>query len=987
MNKKNNQQLSRYTQLGCGILLVFSLLALKPVFFSPTGIDTPAPIEPFLNGKLPAETPTGLGAVEVVPAFPNLSFSSPIALVQHPHADTLLVAQRSGQVYAFPHDPETSDKSLFMNIWQKVGLIWDAGLLGFALHPNFGLEGMPGSTSCFVYYTSRDSSGGHQPDNWENGSCEGRWYGSYLVLSRWELAEGSFSVDPGSEQLLFRIRAYNASHRGGGLTFGQDGHLYVSIGDQYRNVTAQDLVSNLDGGVLRLDVDQDSSRSHTVRRKMPEHAGQEDELTGNGYLIPNDNPFLNTDGNSFEEYFTVGHRAPHRLTMDPFTGNLYVGEVGLFKREELNKIVKGGNYGWPLYEGTLKHTTNYCSSKSVSLDSGLYTPPLVEYFRDEANSLIGGYVYRGNKIPALYGKYISGCYYQHKLYAVDLTNGTKELIAPFQPRYQMSFGQDRAGEIYLLAQGGRKPIYTLQASEGGEAPPQWLSETAVFQDLDKLIPAEGVLPYAPHVPFWSDGAVKKRWVAIPNDGVHDSPEEQIQFERDLAWRFPLGSVFIKHFDYPIQTGQGTEYKKLETRFLVHGADSQYYALSYHWLPDGSDAQLFLSGKKETFAPDLTNPNATITWSYPSVADCGSCHSSGNGMILGMNVAQMNSEYQYPQSGRSAHQLLTFKHLGILNFPDLIGVQFPQNYPLEDRSSTLEQRARSYLDANCAYCHQPANPNRAVFDARLGTPLEEQNLIYGQLTDALGIDSAYVIVPGDADRSVLYRRLSLANHEYAMPPLAKNLVDTEGAELVRAWIESLNPADFEPPVLADPMELEWGEFTALPGAAVMHISWNTYLENSVATFQIQFSRDEQLYEDLLEVVANGTPGTQTFYTNPHAPLSPGRYVYRVIAHGKDGTTRMSQTFSAWIESQEAGLWLYPNPYDRSGSLSLEIQLPTSADAELHMTNVQGQEIWRRKLQDHERFYQLSIAPIDLSPGLYLMHLRSGNWHESKKIWIE
>lgn len=969
------------------MITVFFFLALKPIFFSPPGIDSPEAIQGFLNGTLPASTPTGLGDVEVVPAFPNVTFSSPIALVQHPRADTLFIAQRSGQVYFIDHDPEVSSKSLFMNIFSEVGIIWDAGLLGFVLHPNFGLEGAKGSTSCFVYYTSRDSAGGHQPDNWENGTCEGRWYGSHLILSRWELKEGAFEIDPESEQLLLKIRAYNASHRGGGLIFGADGHLYLTIGDQYRNITAQDLVNNLDGGVLRLDVDQDSSRSHPVRRKMPEHLGNPDELTGEGYLIPNDNPFLNPNGESFEEYFTVGHRAPHRLTMDPETGNLYVGEVGLFKREELNQIVKGGNYGWPLYEGNLSRTTGYCGSRSVSLDSGVYTPPLVEYFRDEANSLIGGYVYRGLKIPALYGKYISGCYYQHKLFAVDLTNGTKELIAPFPPKYQMSFGQDNAGEIYLLGQGGRKPIYTLRPTEGGEEPPQWLSETGAFQDLDQLIPSPGIIPYRPHVPFWSDGALKYRWMAIPNDGSHDTPEEQIQLKGDLTWNFPVGSVLIKHFEYPIRTEQGMYNKRLETRLFVRGTDSNFYALTYHWLPDGSDAQLFLSGKEETLIPDETQPDRTLTWTYPSVADCGSCHSDANGMILGTNFVQLNSEFHYPSTERTAHQLLTLRHLGILNFPDLGWSLFPQNYPIEDRTASLEMRARSYLDANCAYCHQPATNNRAVFDARLSTPLEEQSLVYGAVTDNLGIDSAFVIVPGHADRSILYQRIKLAQHELAMPPLAKNLVDKDGTELIRQWINRMNPRDFDPPAPLDSMELEWGEFTALPGQGVMHVSWNTYQEHAIDYFQIQYSRDGEEFVDLTRMKTEGESTVQTFYTHPHTKLLPGQYVYQVIAYGKDGRIQISPSFSAWMEGQKPGLWLYPNPYHRSGPLMIDIQLPIEGAVKLQLASLDGRQLWTREIPAGQRLHHVSISPEDLAPGMYILRLQSGKWATVEKLWIE
>lgn len=94
------------------------------------------------------------------------------------------------------------------------------------------------------------------------------------------------------------------------MVFGDDGFLYIATGEQGRAVTAQNITDNLDGGVLRIDVDMDGSRSHAPIRKMPENAGQSDEFTGRFYFIPNDNPFLSQDGSTFEEYFTIGNRSP-----------------------------------------------------------------------------------------------------------------------------------------------------------------------------------------------------------------------------------------------------------------------------------------------------------------------------------------------------------------------------------------------------------------------------------------------------------------------------------------------------------------------------------------------------------------------------------------------------------------------------------------------------------------------------------------------------
>ena len=193
------------------------------------------------------------------------------------------------------------------------------------------------------------------------------------------------------------------------MDFGNDGFLYLAIGDQGRRVTAQDIVSNFEGGVIRIDVDQKGGNiSHPPRRKMGVHTGFSDEFTGVGYYIPNDNPWLDENNGVFEEFVHNGHRNPHRMTKDRATGDFWIGEVGAGSREEINKITNGYNGGWPIYEGNLERQFTACGSNNLPLGVGTYNPPVIDFLRTEANAIIGGYVYRGSKFPSLYGKYICG---------------------------------------------------------------------------------------------------------------------------------------------------------------------------------------------------------------------------------------------------------------------------------------------------------------------------------------------------------------------------------------------------------------------------------------------------------------------------------------------------------------------------------------------------------------------------------------------------
>lgn len=841
----------RMSRSSVSLLLLLLLLAtaFAPVFMSPPGIEEAVPMAKFLNGNLPAISPADGSPLRygVSPAFPNLRFNSPLVIEMHPLADTMFVAQRDGLIEYFRHDPSVQSKSTFLDLRSRTALVWDGGFLGLAFHPEFGKVSSANRNYFYTFYCAKGSSGEEGPMNAIPFTCEQNpvYEGSYMILSRFEVEDNSLHAIPESEQIMLKLRLYNSSHRGGGLTFGNDGMLYLALGEQGRYTTSQNIHSNFEGGCIRIDVNKNEHTSHPPIRKMGLQVGKPDELSGLGYYIPNNNPWQDSSGSIFEEFWTIGHRNPHRLSLDKSTGQLWVGEVGSGFREEINLLTAGENYGWPIYEGHLLREVTACGSDSMPMGRGTYGPPVMDFMRDESNCIIGGYVYRGSSIPSLKGKYICGGYSQNRLFAIQDTGGdySKTEIGTFSPGALITFGMDHEGELYAGKEGNYTTLYRLTSSPAAPPAPRYLSMTGAFADLKTLTPAEGVIPYEVNAAFWSDGADKYRWMAIPNDedgnGIHDKPYEKIAISEDGEWDFPVGSVLIKHFEL----GR----KRLETRFEVRGNDGTYYYLTYKWNEVGTDAELLDHELDELVEVD----GKSQIWHYPSRSACQGCHTEAAGSVLGTKTAQLNRSFAYPSTGVSANQLITLSHLDMLDrrILDTDTALLPHLVSHDDPDGSLEDRVRSYLDANCAYCHRPGTGNRATFDARYQTPLPLQNLIDGSVIDPLGLENTRLVVPKDTGRSILYQRVK-AQGMTAMPPIGKNLLDKRGLKMIAEWINSLSPINDRPLAIAgDANRLSGGcyELTAdatnQAGAAWYPLPINLK-EDMTASFNLSFGNRDR-----------------------------------------------------------------------------------------------------------------------------------------------
>ena len=788
----NNPKQRQRKQLLLLFVIGIFLMAFTP-YMLPPGLNNPTPIGKFLNGNLPSETPgDGSGndvTWSVEPAFPNLRFDDPLVITPYPIDNRLLVASRGGYIETFDYNQNATTKQLFLDLTDKVGVVWDGGFLGFAFHPQFGQNGSPNRNYVYVFYTAKGPNGEHGPFSCSSTcfSCanNGNFFGSYLRVSRFTVNEGTYTANPNSEFVMINIRQFNGTHRGGGLHFGNDGFLYLAIGDQARRTTAQNIVDNFEGGVIRIDVDRrGGSISHAPRRKMGVHEGFSDEYTGVGYYIPNSNPWQDSNNGLFEEFVSLGHRNPHRMTKDRGTGQFWIGEVGAGSREEVSVLQIGGNCGWPVYEGNRFRQFNACGSNTMDLGPGTYNAPVVDFLRSEANAIIGGYVYRGSKHPSLVGKYICGGYAQNRLFLIESAGGgnySKNEFANFSPGGLITFGEGPDAELFMGRQANNTTLYQLRREGGNDPAPQFLSQTGAFANLSTLQPASGVIPYDMIEPFWSDGANKKRWLAIPNDGSHNTSAEQIQFSANGNWSFPRGAVLIKHFELGG--------KRLETRFEVKGDNDVFYYLTYKWNSAGTDAELLTGGLDEV----VTVNGQSQIWRYPSTSECLTCHQQAAGSVLGLKTRYLNKSITYPSTGTNANQLVTLSHLGILDQSITDGDV--NNYltvaAKGDASASLELRARSYLDVNCSYCHQPGTGNRAQFDARITTPLDQQNLLYGPIISQLNLNDPRAIYPMNVGRSMVHYRMNSLASGVTMPPLAKNKIDAAGVQLIEDWINSID----------------------------------------------------------------------------------------------------------------------------------------------------------------------------------------------------
>jgi glucose/arabinose dehydrogenase len=336
--------------------------------------------------------------------------SIPIYFVSPPGDDRLFIVQRNGAIRILANGKLLPDS--FLDLTEKITEEGEGGLLSMAFHPRYAENGL-----FFVNYTDTEGD---------------------TVIARYKRSPSDPNrADPGSATRLLWIDQPYSNHNGGQLQFGPDGYLYIgmgdggSAGDPACNAQRRE---NLLGKMLRIDVDRS---------------------TGNRpYAIPPDNPYLG-DNPLPDEAWAIGLRNPWRFSFDRATGDLWIGDVGQNRREEIDfqaaGTAPGRNYGWKPMEGTLCFGDEKCEADTPACGAPNLTQPVLEYTHDDGNcSVTGGYVYRGRAIPSLVGSYLFGDYCSSKVWAAKPgKSGFDVRQLPDLAISVVTFGEDREGEIWL----------------------------------------------------------------------------------------------------------------------------------------------------------------------------------------------------------------------------------------------------------------------------------------------------------------------------------------------------------------------------------------------------------------------------------------------------------------------------------------------------------------------------------------------------------
>lgn len=687
----------------------------------------------------------------VEPAFPKLALDRPVALEQAPGSDRLFVLELGGKLVTFLNTPAAERADVALDLAAVRPRF--SQFFGLALHPRFAEN-----RQVFLCYAHQ----GSDPD----GTRVSRF-----TVDRTDPPK----VDPASEEIILTFLA--GGHNGGCLQFGLDGFLYISTGDATSPTppdslgTGQDL-GDLLGSILRIDVD----------RRDP----------GRAYRVPPDNPFVNHPG-ARPEIWAYGLRNPWRMSFDRRKGDLWVGDVGWELWELIYRVERGGNYGWSVMEGRQPARPDARRGPTPIL------PPTADHPHSEAASITGGYVYHGTRLKDLAGVYVYGDYQSGKVWGLrhDGTRVTWRGELADTGLRLVSFGEDRSGELYLLELERTNQIYRLVPNPARSAPaafPRTLGATGLFRSTRDHRPAAGVIPYAVNTELWADGTRAERLLAIPGTA-------RATVDPQGSWRLPEGSVLARTVTLELVEGDPASRRRLETQVL-HFEQGSWRPYTYLWNDEQTDAALVgPEGTSRTFTvadPLAPGGRRALSYRFAARAECVLCHNPWvearttvfgrqSASPLAMTAAQLDR----------GDQLERLEQLGVVA-EARSGRPALRLVDPYDESADPDARVRSYLQVNCAHCHQYNAGGAATIALSAALDLAKTRTVDAlPIQGAFGIDDARVIAPGAPERSVLLYRMAKTGSG-RMPRVGSQRVDARATRLIADWIGRMPRTSAEDP---------------------------------------------------------------------------------------------------------------------------------------------------------------------------------------------
>jgi glucose/arabinose dehydrogenase len=641
----------------------------------------------------------------------------------------LLIADQTGKLLLWKEGRILNEPALTLHVTDY----WERGLIGVVLHPDF-----PRTPYLFALYVTDRPFVHH-------------------VLSRFTF-QGD-AADPLSEMILLEGDDQAKlggrvpyGHQGGPVRFGPDGKLYIALGEQTAGLPSQKL-DTFQGKILRINADGS---------------------------IPPDNPFFKKASGKCRAIWVYGLRNPFGLAFQPETGRLFESDVGESSWEEVNEILPGLNYGWPLAEGT---------STNSGFKNPLYTyPPVIGrcivgaafYPRDAKAETASGF------FPEKWrGKFFFGDWASHWIKALDPESPTNVLtfarglngpvaveIAPDNSLLLLNRGtiwrdnrnwRPNSGSLVRIRYTGVAPDLARPV-ESRPALPNQLGVSGVVAELSPLTLRRSFVEFGINLAPWQPGVRARRWISLPE-------AERLSISAEGEFAFPSGAIVVQHYLVE-KTGA-----PFETHVMWFTGPRTARAAAYRWNADAQDANLVQDGEVVSLPGDSKRH-----WFSPGAEENLNLDLVVSGFLLPLSVRQVNRDNQLEQWNERGWFSPRLRSEEISAFPRLAA--------LDNRLATAQLRVRSYLDVNCSACHRPGGASRGNFDARLNTRLSEQKLLNGDLLAGdFGIDGARVIAPGHPEKSILFQRLH-RNDFFRMPPVSVNDESPPILPVLEEWIRGL-----------------------------------------------------------------------------------------------------------------------------------------------------------------------------------------------------